>query len=314
VVVPCYNEAAGIRDFHQQTAAVLSQLGGPYDFVFVDDGSRDDTLAILNALANQYPNINVLSFSRNFGHQIALTAGLDHAGGEVVITMDADLQHPPASIPDLVAAYRAGADIVYGVRENDDNRSWIKSALARNFYRFLSRSTRVQVLEGAVDFRLMSAQCLAVLHTMREKHRYLRGMVPWLGFESSIVHYRQAERFAGQSSYSWRQLARLARHGLFSFSTVPLDVITLLGLVLNGLACLYLIYILLAGVFSNQLQQVPGWTSVIIVLLVTSGIQLISLGVMSQYLGMIFEEVKGRPLYILKQKRLSPPPSPEDKA
>jgi polyisoprenyl-phosphate glycosyltransferase len=133
-----------------------------------------------------------------------------------------------------------------------------------------------------------------------------------LGFESAVIHYRQGERFAGQSSYSWRQLARLARHGLFSFSTVPLDVITLLGLVLNGLAFLYLIYILLAGVFSNQLQQVPGWTSVIIVLLVTSGIQLISLGVMSQYLGMIFEEVKGRPLYILKQKRLGQGPGPED--
>ncbi|MBZ0310323.1 MAG: glycosyltransferase family 2 protein [Anaerolineae bacterium] len=304
VVVPCYNEEATIHEFHKQVCAVLDTLDISYGFVFVDDGSRDNTLTVLNTLASTDSRVSVLSLARNFGHQLALTAGLDHADAEIIVTMDCDLQHPPATLAEMVRAYEGGADVVYAVRENDENRGFLKSWAAGTFYTLLKRMTRTEVISGAVDFRLLSREALEVLRSMREVHRYLRGMVPWMGFPSAMVHYHQQERFAGTSSYSWRQLARLARHGLFSFSTIPLAFITWLGVLMNVLAVMYLIYILLAAAFSDTLRSVPGWSSVIVVLLVVSGVQLISIGILAQYIGMIFEQVKGRPLYVLKQKRL----------
>jgi dolichol-phosphate mannosyltransferase len=301
VVVPFFNEEKVIPLFYEAACTELKRLGLAYSFVFVDDGSRDQTQTILNQLADHDPHITVLSFARNFGHQIALSAGLDYADGDVIVTMDGDLQHPPAAIRDLLAAWEQGADIVYGVRGNADTRSVATGTVAHVFYRVMKRFTRVEIVPDAKDFRLISRQALAVLRTMRERHRFLRGMVPWMGFRYATVPYEEQARAADVSRYGWRQLARLARHGLFSFSTVPLDFITLLGVGLTGLAALYLVFALVSWLAYGR--SVPGWTSVIVVSLVIGGVQLISLGIIAQYVGMIFEEVKGRPLYVLKQER-----------
>ncbi len=301
IVVPFFNEQAVIHAFYEAITAELDPLGIPYQLVFVDDGSVDRTLSILNELANQDERVTVLSFTRNFGHQIALTAGLDHADADAIVTMDGDLQHPPSAIVHMVEAYEAGAEVVYAVRGNEDQRNVLKRSAAHYFYRLLKRLTRVEILEDAKDFRLLSRSALESLREMRETHRFLRGMVPWMGFPYQMIKYDEQARFADESKYSWKQLARLARYGFFSFSTASLDMITFLGIALTGLAMLYLIYALVAWALWGQL--VPGWTSVIVIILIVSGVQLISVGILAQYIGMIFEEVKRRPLYLLKQKR-----------
>lgn len=305
VVAPFYNEQAGVREFYEQCRAALDRLKLDYALIFVDDGSTDQTLQRLNEIADEDSRVSVLSLTRNFGHQFALTAGLDYADAEAVVTMDSDLQHPPAAIADLVAGYEAGAEVVYAVRQNEDNRSFAKQMTARVFYRLLTRMTNVDIISGAMDFRLMSREALLALRQMREKHRYLRGMVPWMGFPFQVIVYQEQKRFADQSKYTWRKMLRLARNGFFSFSTVPLDIITLVGIALTALAMIYLVYVLIAWAILHVV--VTGWTSVIGVLLLVSGVQLISIGVLAQYIGMIFEEVKGRPLYLLKQKRSGKP-------
>jgi len=302
VVVPFYNEQAVIRPFYEAVSHELDQLEIPYQFVFVDDGSVDNTLTLLNELADQDNRVTVLSFTRNFGHQIALTAGLDYADADATVTMDGDLQHPPSALAAMIAAYEAGAEVVYAVRGNDDKRNLLKRSAAHYFYRLLKGLTRVEILEDAKDFRLLSRTALEAIQEMRETHRFLRGMVPWMGFPYQVIHYEEQARFADESKYSWKQLARLARYGFFSFSTASLDMITILGFCLTGLAMIYLVYALVAWAIWGQL--VPGWTSVIVVVLIVSGVQLISVGILAQYIGMIFEEVKHRPLYLLKQKRV----------
>ena len=301
VVAPFYNEEAGARVFYDTVSQYLDKLDLAYYFVFVDDGSSDNTLRILNSIADEDPRVTVLGLSRNFGHQIALTAGLDYADGEAVVVMDSDLQHPPATILEMVQQYEMGYDVVYAARKNDDNRGFGKRIVAQFYYSFLQKATRLVFIRGAVDFRLISQKVLKSLVSMRETHRYLRGMVPWLGFDYAVVYYEQQQRYAGASTYSWRKLYQLARYGLFSFSTIPLDIITWLGFLVTILGGLYFIFVLIVMVTEGP--TIPGWTSVIAVLLIVSGVQLISIGVLAQYIGMIFEQVKGRPLYVLKQER-----------
>lgn len=307
LVVPCYNEELNIEVFYQAVQAILEKLNIAYQLIFIDDGSSDRTLAMLNALADQDTHISVLSFARNFGHQMALTAGMDAANADAVITMDSDMQHPPYVIADMVHAYEAGMDIVYAIRENEAFRSPLKRLTASVFYGLMQRMSNVPVIPGAADFRLISRDALLVLREMREVHRYLRGMVPWMGFPYGVVTYPGTDRHAGESKYTLRKMLRLAKYGLFSFSTVPLSIITWVGVILSVLAGLYLAYIFVIVVLLREPDVVPGWTSVIGVLLIVSSIQFIALGVLSQYVGMIFEEVKNRPLYILKHKRLQSP-------
>lgn len=303
IVAPFFNEESGAELFHQTVCESLDSLDVNLGFVFVDDGSSDNTQLVLNKIADSDQRVTVLSFSRNFGHQIALTAGLDFAQGDAVVVMDSDLQHPPPVILDMVTEYLNGADIVYSVRRNDDNRGFLKSFVARIFYWSIEKAMTVNVISGAVDFRLMSRDVVSNLRTMREYHRFLRGMVPWLGFKDAVVYYDQAERQTGISNYTWKQLFRLARYGVLSFSTVPLDVITWFGLISTFFAFLYLIYALLLTLIMGRI--IPGWTSTVIIVLFLGGVQLISIGVIAQYIGMIFEQVKQRPLYVLKQKRLA---------
>jgi dolichol-phosphate mannosyltransferase len=304
VVVPFYNEAAGARVFYERLREHIDALERPYTLVFVDDGSEDDTLRILNAVAEQDSRVTVLSLARNWGHQAALTAGLDYLdpAAEAVITMDGDLQHPPQTIAAMVAAYEEGADVVHGVRLGHEGAARSKRQASQWFHRLMAWSARVDSVPGAADFRLMSRQAVEVLQQMRETHRYLRGMVPWLGFRSAVVQYAQAPRYAGTPAYTWQRSLRLAHHGLFSFTTLPLNLITWLGFFFFAAAAAYLAYVAFVAFYG---YTVPGWSSVIGVMLVVSAFQFMAMSILAQYLGMVFEESKRRPLYVLKQARIA---------
>ena len=303
IVVPFYNEAASVQAFYQRLRSAVDGLDVSCAFVFVDDGSRDETLTLLNELADVDPCITVLSLSRNWGHQMALTAGFDHVGEDVdaVVTMDGDLQHPPEAIVKMVRLYESGADVVYAVRRENTGAGPMKQLVSRAFNALLGWSTDVNVVAGAADFRLMSRETVGIVRQMREVHRYLRGMVPWAGFSSAVIVYDQEERHAGTPGYTWRRSLRLAQHGVFSFSVLPLHVITWLGVFFAAIAALYLSYV--AWVAFNG-RVVAGWPSVIGVLLIVSAFQFVALSILAQYVGMVFEQAKQRPLYVLKQARL----------
>jgi polyisoprenyl-phosphate glycosyltransferase len=305
VVVPFYNEAQGARLFYNQLRDELAARQLQCSFVFVDDGSQDETLLVLNALADEDPRITTLSLARNWGHQVALTAGLDHVDpeAEAIVTMDGDLQHPPEAISAMVREYESGAEIVYGIRDRYQDVGPLTRLASSCFHRVLKWSTNVDVVPGAADFRLISRRAADVLKGMREVHRYLRGMIPWIGFPYAVVHYPQASRHVGAPAYTWRRRIRLAHDGLFSFCTLPLNVITWLGFLCACVAIAYLVYVLLVALYGHV---VPGWSSVIAVILIVATFQFISMSILAQYLAMLFQENKRRPLYVLKQSRVAP--------
>jgi dolichol-phosphate mannosyltransferase len=268
-----------------------------YELIFIDDGSVDNTLQELEKIANTDDQLSIISLSRNFGHQYALTAGMDHAIGDGVIVMDSDLQHPPSIIPKMLDCYQAGIDIVYAVRSDYKKEKFLKRISSRIFYQLFKQLANVEIIPGSADFRFMRREVIDSVQKMRETHRFLRGMVPWTGWTSATIPYEQPERKSGQASYTLKKSLRLARHGVFSFSTIPLELITWLGLLISFLGGIYLLYILIISLLGIAVQ---GWTSTIITILILGGIQLLSLGIAAQYIGMIFEEVKDRPLYIVK--------------
>lgn len=301
VVSPCYNEAAGIRDF---VAALQQALAGLPDLehriVLVDDGSTDGTLRVLDELAAANPHVRVYSLSRNFGHQVALTAGCDVARGDALVLMDSDLQHPPALIPALVAKWRAGADIVSAVRLRTADASIVKRLTARVFYGLLNSVSDTRIVPDAADFVLLSRPAHEALRRMPERHRFLRGMVSWIGFRREFVEYQAPARAAGSSSYTFRRMLRLASDALFSFSTAPVRLATRLGLAVVGLGMLYLAYIGYTLVAHPE-RVVQGWTSLAILVLILGGAQIMFIGLIGEYVARIFEESKGRPLYFFKQ-------------
>jgi dolichol-phosphate mannosyltransferase len=302
VVSPCFNEAAGIRDFHAALRRVLALLPDlDHRIVLVDDGSTDETLRVLNELAAADEHVQVYSLSRNFGHQIALTAGCDVARGDALVLMDSDLQHPPELIPEMVAKWRAGADVVSAVRLRTTGASPFKQQSARAFYGLLNSVSDTHVIPGAADFLLLSRRAHAALLRMPETHRFLRGMVSWIGFRREVVEYVAPARRAGESHYTLRRMMRLASDALFSFSSAPVRLATRMGLAVVASGMLYLAYILVSVMLRPD-QIVPGWTSLIIVVLILSGVQILFTGLIGEYIARIFEEVKGRPLYFFKQR------------
>jgi len=300
VVAPCYDEAEVIATFYQALKNTLQTVAYTYEIVFVDDGSTDETLAILNQLAERDPHVRVLSLTRNFGHQIALTAGLDYACGRNVLVMDSDLQHPPELIPQMLRELETGVDVVYAVRQETDQGGLLKRLTSKWFYQMMNQFGATWLVPSAADFRLMSERATNSLRAMRERHRFLRGMVSWTGYPSRAISFHPNPRFAGRSKYSWIKMFRLAFDAAFSFSILPLRVMTILGLLMIALGLAYLAYILAELVLLPDRVQ-PGWPSLLASLLILSGVQLLSLGVIATYVGMIFEQVKDRPLYFLKQ-------------
>jgi dolichol-phosphate mannosyltransferase len=311
IVVPCFNEAAVIGSTHRRLCRVLDGIQAlRWEVLYVDDGSRDGTLEQLRALQAVGGQVRVLSLSRNFGHQIAATAGLEAVSGAAVILIDADLQDPPELIPDMLARWRDGVDVVYGERTARAGETRFKRLSASLFYRLINRLSTTPIPVDTGDFRLMDRRVVDAVLAMPERDRFLRGMVAWTGFRQEPIHYQREARPAGESKYPLRRMLRFAADGLLSFSLVPLRLAVYLGLLTSALALLGIGYALALRLFTDI--WVPGWTLLFIAVLFLGGVQLLSLGVIGEYLGRVYWEVKRRPLYLVKE-RLGFDAPPEDK-
>lgn len=302
IIVPVYFEEAVIEAFYRRATQALVPLAPEFDieFIFVNDGSTDRSLEILLNLREQDPRVKVLHFSRNFGHQIAVTAGVDHVMGDVVVIIDADLQDPPEVILEMLIKWHEGFKVVYGVRSERKGESAFKILTAKWFYRILGLLSDVKIPLDTGDFRLMDRAVVESLREMREESRYIRGMVSWLGFRQCGVSYSRDSRFAGETKYPLRKMVRFALNGITSFSEKPLIFAVWLGSLVTFLSFLVLAYLVISKILFPA-QSVSGWTSLISVVIFFGGIQLLSLGVLGQYIGRIYREVKRRPLYILER-------------
>ena len=301
VIVPCYNEEAVLTETHRRLSAVLADLDGlDYEIVYVDDGSRDRTPQILAALQAHDERVRVIRFSRNFGHQTAVTAGLEHATGEAVVLIDADLQDPPEVIPEFVSRWREGHHVAYGVRTDRPGETRFKLATARAFYRVLGRLSETEIPLDTGDFRLMDRQVVTALQSMPERDRFVRGMVAWVGFRQVAVPYKRAPRLAGESKYPLFRMLRFALDGVTSFSVAPLHAATWIGFAASALAMLCVVYALVLRLFTNN--WVTGWTALFIAVMFIGGTQLLALGVIGEYIGRIYAESKRRPLYLVQER------------
>jgi dolichol-phosphate mannosyltransferase len=301
VVCPAYEEEEVLPRFHAELTAVLDRLGGQYqiEILYVDDGSRDRTLEVLRRTAAVDPRVRYLSLSRNFGHQAALTAGLEHASGDVVITLDSDLQHPPALIPVLLEKWKEGHDVVLTLREDDPRLGLTKRLTSRLFYRLMGMVSDTELRAAAADFRLMSRKAVDALVRLRETHRFLRGLVSWLGFRTTTVPYAPAARAAGVSKYTLRKMLALASDGVLSFSRLPLRLSLYVGGVMSALGLGLTGWAVLRALFTSGPVD-WGWYVLMTTVLLVGGCVMAALGVVGEYVGRIYEQVKGRPVYVLK--------------
>ena len=299
VVVPAFNEEPGLEELYGRLSAVLDGIALPWEIVLVNDGSRDATLAVMVGLRARDPRVSIVNLARNFGKEIATTAGLDHAKGDAVVVIDADLQDPPELIADMVAIWRGGVDIVYAQRRHRDGETWFKRATAKTFYRLISRVSRVEIPRDTGDFRLMSRRVVAAVCSLREQHRFMKGLFAWVGFPSQALLYDRHPRHAGTTKWNYWGLWNLAIEGITSFTTLPLKLATYLGLAIGFLTLPYIVLIVLRTIFFGN--PVAGYPSLLAVVLFLGGAQLVTLGVIGEYLGRVFDETKGRPLYVLER-------------
>jgi glycosyltransferase involved in cell wall biosynthesis len=298
VVVPLFNEEGNVDELASRLSVILTALPGQpaFEFVFVNDGSKDGTLARLERIAGAYPNVTIIDLSRNFGHQIAATAGLDAARGEAVVLMDGDLQDPPELIADFVKKWREGYDVVYAVRHSRRGESRFKLITAKLFYRTIKALTNVSIPVDTGDFRLLSRRVVDALGQTRERHRFLRGLVSWVGFRQVGIAYDRAERYSGETKYPFSKMLTFAIDGITSFSEVPLHMSTYLGFITSIFAfCYGVVVLLLKFARFNE----PGYTSMMLAILFLGGVQLIGIGILGQYVGRIYDEIKARPLYLV---------------
>ncbi len=300
VVVPLYNEALNIEAFFQRLVPVLDGLDLRWEVVCVDDGSRDDTLAALLRLRQRYPRIKVIGLSRNFGKERALSAGLAHARGDAVIPIDADLQHPPEVIPEMLAKWRDGYDVVYAVRRRRTGQSWLGRMQARAFYWVFDKLSEVPLPREVGDFRLLDRKVVEVINSMPERTRFMKGIFAWVGFRQTGVPYEQEERQHGTSRWQFMRLLSFAFDGLVAFSDYPLRVWALIGSIISGFAFFYIVVRLVRTMLYGI--DVPGYESIIVIMLFLGGVQLITLGILGHYIGRVFNEVKGRPLFIVRER------------
>ena len=301
IIVPCYNEAEVLRRFYDETQAAVSGIADTdVSFLFVDDGSRDATLTVLRTLAEEYGNVHYISFTRNFGKEAAMMAGLDYADGAAVILMDADLQHPPALIPEMVSYWRAGYDDVCARRIDRSDETWFKRTMANLFYRSMQAVSRFTLQRDVGDFRLLDRRCVAALRLLRENQRFTKGLFTWVGFKKKEVPFHVQPRAAGNTTWSWLALLSLAVEGITSFTTAPLRMTTVLGLLVSVLAFGYMVVVLLDALLYGD--PVAGYPTLMTVLLFLGGVQLLSLGIIGEYLGRVFTESKQRPTYLIDER------------
>ncbi len=299
IVAPNFNESASVEPFYQRIKATMDDLGESWELVWVDDGSTDGSTDKIHLLGEQDPHVRPVIFARNFGHQIAVTAGLDYSRGQAVIIMDSDLQDPPEVIPDLISKWKEGFEVVYAIRKEREGETWFKLFTASLFYRLIYRITDVNIPLDTGDFRLMDRKVVDVLNQMRERHRFLRGMSAWVGFKQVGVNYKRAARFAGETKYPLKKMLKFASDAITGFSYFPLQMATYLGFLSAGISILAIpivIALRLAGSSSFF-----GQATTLIAVLFLGGVQLISLGILGEYIGRLYDEAKHRPLYIVRQ-------------
>ncbi|MCS7011023.1 MAG: glycosyltransferase family 2 protein [Anaerolineales bacterium] len=299
IVAPIFNEIENIPELYRRVCKVMEALDEPWELVLVDDGSTDGSTEAIRALAVQDRRVRPVIFARNFGHQIAITAGWDYARGDAVIIIDADLQDPPEVIPELIARWKEGYQVVYAVRTEREGETWFKKFTAALFYRIIFRITDVKIPVDTGDFRLMDRRVVDVLKTMRERHRFPRGMSAWVGFRQIGVPYRRAARYAGVTKYPFRKMLRLALNAITSFSYFPLQLATYFGFISAALAILAIPIVAIMRLMGSHFFE--GQATTLIAVLFLGGVQLISLGVLGEYVGRIYDEAKGRPLYIVSE-------------
>ena len=307
VVAPVFNEIGLVEEFHRRVREVMEGLGQSWELVLVDDGSTDGSTEKILALADRDPHVRPVLFSRNFGHQLAITAGTDYSRGRAVVILDADLQDPPEVIPEMVAKWREGYEVVYGIRSVREGESWFKKVTASLFYRMISRITDIRIPLDAGDFRLLDRQVVEVLRGMRERHRFPRGLAAWVGFRQAGISYRRAARAIGETKYPFRKMFRLALNAITSFSYFPLQIATFVGFLSAGISILAIPVVVALRLVGNE--AFFGQATTLIAVLFLGGVQLISLGILGEYVGRLYDEAKGRPLYIVRQVASSADPS-----
>jgi glycosyltransferase involved in cell wall biosynthesis len=300
IVAPNFNEAPTLREYYRRVRAVMDETGESWELLLIDDGSTDGSTDIIRELAQEDEHVRPVIFARNFGHQIAVTAGLDFSRGSAVVIMDADLQDPPEVIPDLIAKWHEGYEVVYAVRTEREGESWFKLTTASLFYRLIYRITDVDIPLDAGDFRLMDRKVVNVLNQMRERHRFLRGMSAWVGFRQVGVPYRRAARYAGETKYPLKKMLKFASDAVTGFSFFPLQVATYLGFISAGISILAIPIVAAIRLWGTE-EPLLGQATTLIAVLFLGGVQLISLGILGEYIGRLYDEAKDRPLYIVRE-------------
>ncbi|MGB3717347.1 MAG: glycosyltransferase family 2 protein [Candidatus Promineifilaceae bacterium] len=299
IIVPVYNEEKVLEELYRRLSEAMGRIEDPWELILVDDGSVDDSARIIQQLHEQDPRVKGISFSRNFGFQEAVTAGLTYARGQAVILSDADLQDPPEVIPDMVEQWKEGSDVVYGVRSHREGETWFKKLTALAFYRLIRRITNVEIPVDTGDFRLMDRRVVNAILRMPERNRFLRGMVPWVGYEQSGLPYEREARYAGESKFkSVKQMLPFAIDAITSFSYFPLQLATIFGFIIAGISLIAIIAVIILRVFGPT-GELSGQATTLVAVLFLGGVQLISLGIIGEYLGRIYDEVKGRPLFLV---------------
>ena len=299
IIAPIYNEIENIPLLYTRISEVMAQTGEPWEFVMVDDGSSDGSAEAILELKAQDEKVKPVIFARNFGHQIAVTAGLDYSRGEAVIIIDADLQDPPEVILDLIQKWKEGFEVVYAVRSKRAGETWFKLFTASAFYRIIQRITDVNIPMDTGDFRLLDRKVVQVLNGMREKHRFLRGMSVWVGFKQTGVEYERAERFAGETKYPLKKMIRFASDAITGFSYFPLQLAMYLGFITAGISIISILVVIILRLSGSQ--AFFGQATTLIAVLFLGGVQLISIGLLGEYIGRLYDEAKGRPLYITRE-------------
>ena len=300
ILIPCYNEEKSLPLLYPELVKLMD--GNPnyeWELMFVNDGSRDDTLKVLQQLRQQDKRVNYVDLSRNFGKENAMLAGFDYVTGDCMVIIDADLQHPPTLIPEMIKHWEAGFDDVYAKRRSRGKESWLRRRLSLLFYKLLQSSSRFDVLQNVGDFRLLDRKCINALKRMRESERYTKGMYSWIGFNKKEVEFDQGDRLAGDSSWNFRRLFSFALDGITSFTNAPLRISTMMGFVVSVCAFLYMIYVFCKALIYGD--PVQGYPTLVILVLFLGGIQLLSLGIIGEYIGRIYNETKNRPDYIVRQ-------------
>ena len=299
IVVPAFNEEAVLSDFHQSITRVLPGLPFDFEIIYINDGSSDNTLEIIRKLRQSDERVTLIDLSRNFGKEIALTAGLHKAAGDAVVVIDADLQDPPELIPELINEWQNGYDVVYAQRTHRKGESLLKRTTAHFFYRIIQRISRISIPEDTGDFRILSRRAVNALNTLSEQHRFMKGLFAWIGYRQKAVHYQRNPRHAGETKWNYWRLWNFALDGITSFTIAPLKISTYLGLLTAAGAFAYGIYMLIDTLMHGN--PVPGYPSLVVIILILGGVQLVAIGILGEYLGRIFNETKRRPLYFVNE-------------